>query len=173
MDTNTERYTRTLSIPGYSSKGGTTRNSVSVLYENTLLSERRYTSEHQTTIQNLIHTNVLRVQSESRLALIVSESSHLLLEPYARSADRDLVSDGTPHSTPNVVGYPLNYNELPIQVDPILGDISILNNNEPFNAEDSQALAILRDDSNKDSKDEPDYRQIIRDLRRLKHRRKL
>jgi membrane protein involved in colicin uptake len=49
-------------------------------------------------------------------------------------------------------------------------------NNEPSTTKDSRAPTILCDDSGKDGKDgkdEPDYGQIVRDLRRLKHRRKL
>lgn len=176
MDTNTERHTRTPSMPGHSSRGATTRDSASVSCEDTSLSERRPTPEHRTPSQNPIHANVTRVQSESRPALIESESSHLPPEPCARSADGNLASDGTPHSAPNPVGHPLNRNEPLIQADPALGNISMVANNEPSTTKDSRAPTILCDDSGKDGKDgkdEPDYGQIVRDLRRLKHRRKL
>jgi hypothetical protein len=90
-----------------------------------------------------------------------------------RSADGNLASDGTLHSAPNAVSHPSDRNEPPIQADPATGNISTAINNEPSNTKDSRAPTICCDDSGKDSKDEPDYGQIVRDLRRLKHRRKL
>ena len=173
VDTNTERHTRKPPMPGHSSRGGTTRDSASVSCEDTPLSERRQTPEHQTTSQNLSHTRVTRVQSESRPALIESESSHLPPEPCVRSADGNLASDGISHSAPNTVGHPSHHNEPLMQADPATGNIPTAVNNEPFHAQDSRAPTILCDDFGKDSKDEPDYGQIVRDLRRLKHRRKV
>lgn len=46
-------------------------------------------------------------------------------------------------------------------------------NNEPTNTVESQAPADPCDDSRRDSKDEPDYGQIIRELHRLRQERKL
>ena len=173
VDTNTERHKRTPSMPGHHPRGEITCDGASVSCEDTPLSEIRHTHEHDTTSQNIPRTNFTRIQNESRPAFIESESRHPPPEACTRSADGDPASDEVPRSAPNAVGHPSNHNEPPIQVDPAPGDISMTNNNEPSNTEDSQAPAILYGDSGKDSKDEPDYGQIVRDLRRLKHRRKL
>lgn len=60
-----------------------------------------------------------------------------------------------------------------MQADPATENIPTAVNNEPFDTQDSRAPTILCDDFGKDSTDEPDYGQIVRDLRRLKHRRKV
>ena len=57
VDTNTKRHTRTPSMPGHSSRGGTTRDSESVSFEEKPLSERGHTPEHQMSSPNLTHTH--------------------------------------------------------------------------------------------------------------------
>lgn len=174
VDTYTERHLRTPSMPGHSSGGGRTFDSTLVSCEDTPPSAMRETHEQYGTIsQSSPHTSAAQMQSESRPAFVERESNHPSPEVCARSADGNPGPDGASHSAPNAVGHPSNRNEPPVQADPAPENFSMAINNEPSKIEDSRAPAILCDDSGKYSKDEPDYGQIVRNLRRLKHTRKL
>ena len=172
VDTNTERHTRTPSMPGHSSGGGgETFDSASVSWEDTPSSEIRQTREqHHTISQNISHTIVPQTQAGSRSGFITDQISHPPPEAYARSEDGNPALDGDPHSALNILA---NHNETLAQADTEAENTSMTVNNEPSNTKDDRAPSSVCDESGKDCKNEPDFGQIVRDLRRLKQERQL
>jgi membrane protein involved in colicin uptake len=71
------------------------------------------------------------------------------------------------------VDHSSNHNATLTQTEPAARSISATPNNRPSDVEERQGPADSHDYPGQDSKDEPDYGQIVRELHRLKQERKM
>jgi hypothetical protein len=174
VDTYTERQASTPSTLIPSSLGGRTRDCTLESCENTPPSELRQTRERSHANSKTIPPTIVpQVQAESRLASIQSQPSVSSPEAYTQNVNENLASHGVAPSAPSPVGRSLHHEERLTQTEPAAGRIPVTPNNESSNTVESRAPANSCDRPKQDGQDEPDYGQIVRDLHRLKQKRKI
>jgi hypothetical protein len=154
--------------------GGRTRDGTLESCENTPPSELRQTRERSHANSKTIPPTIVpQVQAESRLASIQSQPSVSSPEADTQNVNENLASHGVAPSAPSSVGRSLHHDERLTQTEPAAGSIPVTPNNEPPNTVESRAPANSCDRPKQDGQDEPDYGQIVRDLHRLKQKRKI
>jgi hypothetical protein len=174
VDRYTERQASTPSTLVPSSLGGRARDGTLESFENTPPSELRQTRERSHANSKPIPPTIVpQVQAQRRLSSIESQPSVSSPEADAQNVIKKLVLHGVPPSAPSPVGSPLHQDERLIQAEPAAGNSPVTPNNEPSNTVGSRAPANSCERPKQDGQDEPDYRQIVRDLHRLKQERKI
>jgi hypothetical protein len=173
VDTYTERQAFTPSVLVPSPMGRKSRDGTFESLNDTLPSELRETRErYNANSQNISPAIVPFTQVESRLAAIESQPSHPSTKADAQIESENLPSRAAP-SAPPAVGHSSNHNETLAQNEPAAGSISTAPNHEHPDTGESRALAGSCEDSGQYGQGEPDYGQIVRDLHRLKQKRKM
>lgn len=174
LDTHTERQTYTPSLLISSSVGRQTPHGTSESCENTPTSEIRHTREgYYANNRSIQPASVSQIQAESRL---VSTNSQLNLpspEADAHIEDENLALNEAAPNTTTAVGHLSDQNEALALSKPAAGSIPLAPDDELTNTVESQASVNPYDDPAQGDKDEPDYRQIVRELHRLKREREL
>lgn len=174
LDTHTERQTYTPSLLISSSVGRQTPHGTSESCENTPTSEIRHTREgYYANNRSIPPASVSQIQAESRL---VSTNSQLNLpspEADAHIEDENLALNEAAPNTTTAVGHLSDQNEALAISKPAAGSIPLAPDDELTNTVESQASINPHDDPAQGDKDEPDYRQIVRELHRLKREREL
>lgn len=173
VDTYTERQACTPSALVPSPMGRQDRDGTFESPNDTLPSELRETRErYNANSQNIPSATVPFTQAEGRLATIESQPSHPSTKADAQIESENLPSRAAP-SAPPAVGHSSNHNETLAQNEPAAGSISTAPNHEHPDTGESRALAGSCEDSGQYGQGEPDYGQIVRDLHRLKQKRKM
>jgi hypothetical protein len=173
-DPYTERQASTPSMLVPSSLGRRTRDGTFDSCENTPPSELRQTREQSHANSKTIPPTIVpQVQAESRLSSIESRPNFSSPKADAQNVNENLVSHGVAASAPSLVGSPLHQDERLTQTEPAAGNSPVTHNNEPSDTVGSRAPADSCGRPEQDGQDEPDYGQIVRDLHRLKQKRKI
>jgi hypothetical protein len=174
VDTCTERHARTPSRLVHPSMEGQSRNGTLEPCENTPPPEVRQTSERcHVEGQEISPAISPQVQVESRLASAESQPSHPFSETDTRIEKDNLISNKAVPNEMTAVDHSSNHNATLTQTEPAARSISATPNNRPSDVEERQGPADSHDYPGQDSKDEPDYGQIVRELHRLKQERKM
>jgi hypothetical protein len=170
VDTYAERqaFTPSMLVPGR------TRDGTLESCENTPPSELRQTRERSHANSKILPPTIVpQVQAESRLSSIESRPNFSSPKADAQNVNENLVSHGVAASAPSLVGSPLHQDERLTQTEPAAGNSPVTHNNEPSNTVGGRAPANSCGRPKQDDPDEPDYGQIVRDLHRLKQKRKI
>jgi hypothetical protein len=174
LDTYAERHVRIQSMSVPSPTGGRTFDGILKPYENRATSELRQTREqHRADSQDSSPAPAPHVGAESRRASHASRPSHPHPEADAQTENEDPVSDGIVLSAATGVGHSPKHNDTLALNERTTRSISTTLNDELTNTVESRAPANSYDDPGQNGKDEPDYAEIVRELRQLKRERKL
>lgn len=174
LDTCAERHVRIQSMSVPSSTGGRTFDGTLEPYENRATSVSRQTREQRRAdSQDSLPAPAPQVGAESRRASLASRPSHPHPEADAQTDNEDPASNRTVLSAAPAVDHSSKHNNMLALNEPTTRSISITLNEEPTDTMESRAPANPYDDPGQNGKDEPDYAEIVRELRQLKQERKL
>jgi hypothetical protein len=174
LDTYVEKDSRIQSMSVPSSTGGRTFNGTLEPYEHSTTSEVRQTREQRRAdSQDSLPAPAPQLGAERRRASHASRPSHPHPEADAETEKEDLASNGIALGAATAVDHSLKQNATLAFNEPTTRNISITLNDGPTNTVKSRAPANSYDDPGRNGKDEPDYAQIVRELRQLKQERRL